>query len=128
VSDEDLPEIIIPDDGLATRNLPVPAPSPWAGFPERPDKVWVVATHPDGSLYAIEIPKPEQITLESERKAYEEEDGAPYWLRDFYILPTLGPLKLRVMIDGFDADKHPGEPRPDPFFSIRIYPPGTLNL
>jgi len=127
VSDEDLPEIVIPDDGLATRNLPVPAPSPWAGFPDRPDKVWVVATHPDGSLYAIEIPQPEGITLESER-AVHKDDNMPYWLRGFYVIPDLGPWKLRVTIDGFDGDKHPVSERPDPLSSIRIYPPGTLNL
>lgn len=127
MSDEGLPEIVIPDDALATRNLPAPTASPWMGFPERPDKVWIVATHPDGSLYAIEIPQPEGITIESERKVYEDDDSAR-WLRDFYILPDLGPWKLRVAVDGFDADKHPVSERPDPLWSLRIYPPGTLNL
>jgi hypothetical protein len=121
--DDEPPEIVIPDDSLATRNLPVPAAG---GFPARPDKVWVVATHPDGSLIAIEIPQPEGITLEERRG--EREDDTPYWLRDFYVLPDLGPWNLRVTIDGWDADRHPGEPRPDPYFSIRVYPPGTLNL
>lgn len=123
---EDLPEIVVPDDALAARSLPTPAAAPWTGFPERPDKVWVVATHPDGSLYAIEIPKPEGITVETDRAA--REDDTPYWLRDFYITPGLGPWKLRVTVDGFDADQHPVSERPDPLYSVRIYPPGTLNL
>lgn len=123
---DDLPEIVVPNDGLAPRNLPVPAASPWEDFPERPDKVWIVAAHPDGSLFAIEIPKPEGITVDTERDVREDVD--PYWLRDFRIFPRLSPWKLRVTVDGYDADQHPGEPRPDPLYTIRIYPPGTLNL
>lgn len=128
MSDEDLPEIVVPADALVTRNLPAPTASPWEGFPERPDKVWVVAVHPDGSLYAIEIPQPEGITLDSERKVYEDDDrDFSFWLRD-RVIPDLGPWKLRVQVDGFDADRHPGEPRPNPPWSLRVYPPGTLNL
>lgn len=124
MSEDDLPEIVVPSDALATRNLPAPTASPWAGFPEHPDKVWVVATHSDGSLYAIEIPQPEGITVETDRAVRERINDTLPWMP----ILDFGPWKLRVQVDGFDADLHPGEPKPDPLWSLRVYPPGTLNL
>lgn len=88
-------------------------------YPQKTKAVWVVAEGDDGTLMAVEIPQPEGIAVNTWREEREPDPDMPFWLRERF-LPDLGPWKLRVEIDGYDKDKHPGEEPPEPQFVIYV--------
>lgn len=84
--------------------------------------VWVVGVDEDGAVMAWEVPQPESVTVETQREEHPPDLHRPLWLQD-RVLPGFGPFKLRITVDGFDADKHPSAERPDPLYVVHYRPP-----
>lgn len=66
MGDEELPEIVVPNDAVAIRGSAVARPGGavdyTTGLP--PGRLWIVGTDHDGSVVVWEIPQPDDASIE----------------------------------------------------------------